>query len=70
LKGVKEEDLATGTGYLRSKGWVMKMSFEEKIGGTAALKALQIFSRRLEEKYGKKAFKHFSDVNTQILFEK
>ena len=70
LKGVKEEDLATGTGYLRSKGWVMKMSFEEKIGGTAALKALQTYARRLEEKYGKKAFQHFSDANMQILFGK
>ena len=70
LKGVKEEDLATGTGYLRSKGWVMKMSFEEKIGGTAALKALQAYARRLEEKFGKKAFKYFSDANMQILFEK
>ncbi len=70
LKGVKEEDLATGTGYLRSKGWIMKMSFEEEIGGTAALKALQAYTRKLEEKYGKKAFKHFSDANMQILSEK
>ncbi len=70
LKGVKEEDLATGTGYLRSKGWVMIMSFEEKVGGKAALKALQTYTRRLEEKYGKKAFRHFSDANMQILFEK
>ncbi len=69
LKGVKKEDLATGTGYLRSKGWVMKMSFEEKIGGTATLKALQIYAQRLEEKHGKKAFKHFSDANMQMLFE-
>jgi len=71
LRGVKEEeDLATGTGYLRSKGWVMKMSFEEKIGGTAALKALQTYTRRLDEKYGKKALQHFSDADMQILFEK
>jgi len=70
LKGVKEEDLATGTGYLRSKGWVMKMSFEEKIGGAAALKALQTYARMLDEKCGKKAFKHFSDADMQILFEK
>jgi hypothetical protein len=69
LKGVKEEALATGTGYLRSKGWVMKMSFEKKIGGTAALKELQTYAQRLEEKYRKKAFKHFSDANMQILSE-
>jgi len=67
LKGVKEEDLATGTGYLRSKGWVMRMSFEEKIGGTAALKALQTYTQRLDEKYGKKAFQHFSEADMQIL---
>ncbi len=70
LKRAKEEDLATGTGYLRSKGWVMKMSFEEKTGGASALKALQSYTRRLDEKYGKKAFKHFSDANMQILLEK
>ena len=67
---MKDEDLATGTGYLRSKGWVMKMTFEEKIGGTAALKALQTYTRRLDEKYGKNAFHHFSDADMQILFEK
>jgi len=70
LKGVKEEDLATGTGYLRSKGWVMKMSFEEKVGGTATLKALQTYTRRLDEKHGKKACQHFSDADMKILFEK
>ncbi len=70
LKGVEKEDLVTGTGYLRSKGWVMKMLFREEIGGTTALKALQIYTRRLDEKYGKKAFRHFSDADMQILFEK
>jgi hypothetical protein len=69
LKGVKEEDLATGTGYLRSKGWVMKMSFDEKIGGTAALKALQTFAKKLNENYGKKAFQHFSIVDMKVLLE-
>jgi len=69
LKGVKEEDLATGTGYLRSRGWVMKISFEEKIGGAAALKALQTYAKKLDEKYGKKAFQHFSIVDMRILLE-
>jgi hypothetical protein len=69
LKGVREEDLATGTGYLRGKGWVMKMSFEEKIGGAAALRALQAYTRRLDEEYGEKAFRHF-DADMQLLFEK
>lgn len=70
LKGVKEEDLVTGTGYLRSKGWVIKMSFEKKIGGTAALKALQTYTRKLDEEYGKKAFQHFSDADMRILCKK
>ncbi len=70
LKGVKEEDLATNTGYLRSKGWIMKMSFEERIGGTATLNALQTYARKLDQKYGKKAFKHFSDADMQSLFKK
>jgi hypothetical protein len=70
LKGVKEEDLVTGTGYLRGKGWVMKMRFEEKIGGTAALEALQSYTRRLDGKYGKKAFERFSEADMRILFEK
>jgi len=70
LKGVKKEDLTTGTGYLRYKGWSMKMFFEERIGGTAALKAFQTYTKRLAKKYGKKAFKHFSTADMQILAEK
>ena len=69
LTGVKVEKLVTGTGYLRSKGWIMKMSFEEKIGGEAALKALQTYILKVYEKYGQKAFKHFRKVDMQILFE-
>ncbi len=57
--GVKEEDLTTGTGYLRNKGWTVKMSLEERAGGIAALKALQAFTRKLDEQQGKKAFQDF-----------
>jgi hypothetical protein len=67
FKGVEEKDLATGTDYLRSKGWVIKMSFEEKIGGTAAPKALQTYARRVDEKYGKKGFQHFQNADMRIL---
>lgn len=70
LKGVRKEDLTTGTGYLRYKGWVMKMFFEERIGGMATLKAFQTYTRRLAEKFGKKAFKHFSIADMQILTER
>jgi hypothetical protein len=56
LKGFKEEELTTGTGYLRSKGWIIKMSFKNNIGYAAALTALQDYIRRLNEKYSKKVF--------------
>jgi hypothetical protein len=69
LEGVKEEDLTTGTDYLRYKGWIMRMSFEEKIGGIATLKAFQTYTQSLEEKYGKKAFRQFSNVDMQVLTE-
>jgi len=68
--GAREEDATTPAGYLRKKGWVMKMSFEEKIGGAAALKALQACTRRLDERYGKKAFQRFSEADMQVLSEK
>lgn len=67
LKGVKEEDLTTGTGYMRSKGWTMKMAFKKKIGGASTLKALQTYAKRLDEKFGKKAFQHFSNVDMQVM---
>jgi hypothetical protein len=70
LEGVREEELATGTGYLRSRGWVMKMSFDERVGGAVALEGLQTCTRRLEERCGKKAFKHFSEANMQVLLGK
>ena len=70
LKGVKNEDLTTGTGYLRKRGWVMRMSFEEKIGGTAALKALQTYVKKLDKKYGSRAFNRFRSADMQILLEK
>ncbi len=67
LKATKEENLATGTGYLRSKGWIIKMSFEEKAGGFAAVQALQSYAKRLNAKYGKKAFQHFSEIDMRVL---
>ena len=70
LKGAKTEDLTTGTGYLRKKGWVMRMWFEEKVGGIAALKSLQTFAQRLAEKYGSKAFQRVRGADMQILLEK
>ena len=68
-EGVAIEDLTTGTGYLRKKGWVIEVSFEEKVGGAAALKALQTYVRRLDRKYGAKAFRRFREADMQVLLE-
>jgi hypothetical protein len=67
LKGVAIEDLTTGTGYLRNKGWIMRMSFEEKIGGVAALKAMQTYAKRLDQKYASRAFQRFRQADMTIL---
>jgi hypothetical protein len=69
LEGVTNEALTTGTGYLRKKGWVMQMSFQEKIGGAATLKALQIYVQRLDKKFGSKAFKRFREADMRILLK-
>jgi len=68
-KGIKEKDLETGTGYMRDKGWVMKMSLDRKVGEATGLKALQKYARKLDAKYGKKAFSHFSEAAMQVLAE-
>lgn len=70
LKGMDIEDLTTGTGYLRKKGWVMRMYFEEKIGGSNALKALQTYVKKLDKKYGSKTFNHFRNADMKVLLEK
>jgi len=70
LKGVKEKSLITPGGYLRSKGWTMRMNFDEKAGGFASLKALQTYAKQLGDKYGTKAFQHFSNANMQILSDR
>lgn len=69
LEGVKNEDLTTGTGYLRNRGWVMRVRFDEKVGGVAALKALQTYVKKLEKKYGSKAFQRFRDADMRNLTE-
>ena len=69
IEGAKEEDLVTSTGYLRRKDWAVKMSFQKKTGGAAAIKALQILAQRLDEKYGKRAFQHLRTADMRILLE-
>jgi hypothetical protein len=45
----------------------MRMSFEEMAGGIAGLKALHTYAKRLDDKYGKKAYRNFSNVDMQVL---
>ena len=63
LKGVKEKDLETGTGYMRNKGWTIRMSF----ASATVLNALDTYANKLNKKYGKKAFKYFKDADMQVL---
>lgn len=70
LKGFKETDFITGTGYLRNEGWVINVSFDVKAGESASLKALQIYTQTTNKKFGKKAFQRFKEANMQILSEK
>ncbi len=67
LEGVEEKDLTTGTDYLRNKGWIAKMSFDEKIGGSAAIRALQVYSQKTDEIYGGRAFQHFRYADMRAL---
>jgi len=55
------------SGALKKEGWFIKMSFGDDASGVAALNALQSFTVRLDEKYGKRAFRYFSTANMQVL---
>jgi hypothetical protein len=57
------------SGYLRVRGWEMRMSFTEKVGRLASLKAFQNYGLALEEKYGKRAFRYFKNVDMSVLVD-
>jgi hypothetical protein len=56
----------TPSGYMRNKGWLMKMSFDNNAGGASTLKALKRYAAKLDEKYGKRAFRYFSNVDMRV----
>ena len=62
-----EDGWSTPKGALRKGRWFMKMSFGDDAGGAPALKALQSYAARLDEKYGKTAFRYFSKANMRVL---
>ena len=63
------------SGWLRRRGkgwdegWLMKMAFDDKAGGVAALTALKGYTATLDEKYGKRAFRYFSKADMRVLNE-
>jgi hypothetical protein len=64
---LEEEGWLTPGGALRKSGWCMEMSFDDEAGGVLALKALQSYATRLDEKYGKTAFRYFSKADMRVL---
>jgi hypothetical protein len=56
----------TPTGALRKKGWLLKISFESKVGGASALRALKTYAKKLDDNYGKRAFSCFSKVDMHV----
>jgi len=59
----------TPFGWLRKEGWSMRMSFDDKAGGVSALKALKSYTAGLNEKYDKKAFRYFKNVDMRVLMK-
>jgi len=64
-----ESGWVTARGHLRNKGWFIRISFSGKAGGITTLKALKSYATKLDQKHGKSAFRHFSNVNMQVLAE-
>lgn len=62
-----EEGWLMPKGALRKVGWFMKMSFDDDAGGVPALRALQSYTAKLDEKHGKGAFRHFSRADMRVL---
>jgi hypothetical protein len=64
---VEEDGWLTPTNALRKDGWYMRMSFDEDVGGVSVLEALQTYTFKLGEVYGKNAFRRFSRADMQVL---
>jgi hypothetical protein len=69
-----EEGWVTPTGGLRAKIgkkedplWIMVLSFDSIAGGSDGLIALGKYSQKLLSKYDRKAFKHFSKADMEVL---
>jgi hypothetical protein len=65
----KEKGWTTPTGYLRKANWELAVSFDDEVGGIGAMKALQVYTRELNEEYGKRGFSRFSNIDMRLLVE-
>ncbi len=64
---LEEGGWLTPTGALKSGPWLVRMSFDKRIGEADTLVALKEYSSLLEEKYGGEAFKHFAQADMRWL---
>jgi len=67
---LQESDWKTPAGALRKTGWLMKLSVDEKSGGDLTINALKNYAVKLDEKYGKNAFRYFSKADMRVLIVK
>ena len=73
---INEDRWLTPTGALRRQGardpsppWVMKMSFDDRIGGGETLSALQAYSTALMDAYGKTAYRRFVRADFSVMLD-
>jgi hypothetical protein len=62
-----EKGWLTPGGALRKREWFMRMSFDDNVGGVSALEALRSYTAKLDERYGKRAFRYFSKADMRVL---
>jgi hypothetical protein len=69
LVPLKEKEWLTPGGALRKKGWYLNMSFSNEIGDILTLRALQRYAKKLNDKYGKNAFRFFKKADMRVLLQ-
>ena len=62
-----EEGWRTARGTLRRKGWLIRMALVDEAGGAPVLGALRTYAVKLDEEYGKGAFRRFSRADMRVL---
>ena len=70
------EDWLLPLGWLRGKRandksapWLIKISFDDNVGGILALRALKSYATKLNVKYSENAFRYFSKADMRVLSE-